>query len=1197
VDLSRNDIPAIDPGHMQDLTDLEHLNLGFNRIACMRGIGPALAGGAALRWLVLKRNSLRSTAGLEALLSLEGLDLSGNLLSTPEDVVNVTTLPRLRAVWFEDNPLASVTGYRVKTLAAWGEEPGCVDIVLDGRPASKFELFALHHYRHAMRWKLKYNVGSGVEGGGGVEGDGEGRREDGERGANAGWVGAIKGSRTAGLMAEEPRSPPTTDVESPPLPPSSPPPFIARRAAAAMALGSSSTLCPARAAITPVPLLLPRPLQPAVISPEEEAMHAAVFSGFNTFWHGIAAAPSLTGGRNSSPSMGGLSSSTPLAQSIPDSPLQPHPQGRPEAPAAPTSYRRRVRMLRDEAAATMRREEMGFVTREGGPLTTSVAGAGAVRGRGKMPRRIISLDGDDEDGGGGARGGITIRGVGWRETSTSAEAGAFPSSSSSAPVVSAMYLLTSTGSMGRGIGGGRQNKPPRVPKASKEAKKKSSKTGPGGNPSSGGPSSARHGRSSSFAGFAAEPPRYEAAVMMRVARVTLDAGGFEFESEGEGEGGSVLTYQQKLMTRLTPDGSPGQLLGSSAGSQRQGGAHATGQVSPGGRGGGSDGGGGWDSGDDTTDSSDTDGPGGSYLFSPLPPLPTAAREVHVMNRHRDSTGVAASNNNGGGSEGGDGTRAGLNDGLSATPFGCPTLAAGGGIPTAARALFLTESAPSSPSQPQSMKEWSMMAAVAEEARVAPLLPLPLLSPPPLSRQLPLSTPPESDRHSTAHVPGYELANVFRQKIAHNALAENFLGAFSCSRVVTGHGSGGGGVGGAEQAEGTVEEDAIVVLSDMRFYICRADIGLAALWSCPLVNLGTMILGAGQQLVCLVPTPAHSGPAPSGPGGFITGFPGSQLLPAILLMRCSASTLALVSALSEADPTLMADVSIDGAAAAQLECVRRQLLPRPAEALVGFGGGKSKNRKSNRNSRGNNRNKNQNVQGKFAPEALDLRMYVMVWHRCDGGGASRKGSGVGLMPRTLVLTAEDIILATEAVARFHTTFANTDTSTAATSSSASTSSNNPSQTGGYGYYHCEHRAAADAIAAVTVGWDDPDRAAAAMEAAETGALFGGEGFGEAGVRVRARALATPPVACVTVSFKQSGGAGGGRAQSGADIITTASKTGEKVGKHKGGKKGTGADESARLLGGSGEQPWELIMSASEAVRFQTLVGSWLEAAHV
>jgi Leucine-rich repeat (LRR) protein len=72
VDLSRNHINTVDQGHMQNMAELEFLNLGFNRITSVQSIG--LCGAPALRWLVLKRNSLRSTAGLETLLSLVGTD-------------------------------------------------------------------------------------------------------------------------------------------------------------------------------------------------------------------------------------------------------------------------------------------------------------------------------------------------------------------------------------------------------------------------------------------------------------------------------------------------------------------------------------------------------------------------------------------------------------------------------------------------------------------------------------------------------------------------------------------------------------------------------------------------------------------------------------------------------------------------------------------------------------------------------------------------------------------------------------------------------------------------------------------------------------------------------------------------------------------------------------------------------------------
>ena len=60
-----------------------------------------------------------------------------------------------------------------------------------------------------------------------------------------------------------------------------------------------------------------------------------------------------------------------------------------------------------------------------------------------------------------------------------------------------------------------------------------------------------------------------------------------------------------------------------------------------------------------------------------------------------------------------------------------------------------------------------------------------------------------------------------------------------------------------------------------------------------------------------------------------------------------------------------------------------------------------------------------------------------------------------------------------------------------------------------------------------------------------------------------------MACVTMTFRRGGnpdGEGPGRARRG----------------------GRGRDEPPR-----GEEPWEMVIAASEAVRLQTLVGSWGE----
>ena len=151
LDLRRNGLHALDQGGTGGPRRLTRLDLGFNRIRSARRLYLSLhANGAALTSLSLRGNRLRSTKGLELLKSLRSLDVAGNLLrSMRRDVTNIAdNLPRLRRAWLEDNPLASVAGYRTQALACWPDER---DIELDGRAASKFDRFALRHYRKATQ--------------------------------------------------------------------------------------------------------------------------------------------------------------------------------------------------------------------------------------------------------------------------------------------------------------------------------------------------------------------------------------------------------------------------------------------------------------------------------------------------------------------------------------------------------------------------------------------------------------------------------------------------------------------------------------------------------------------------------------------------------------------------------------------------------------------------------------------------------------------------------------------------------------------------------------------------------------------------------------------------------------------------------------------------------------------------------------
>ena len=150
--------------------------------------------------------------------------------------------------------------------------------------------------------------------------------------------------------------------------------------------------------------------------------------------------------------------------------------------------------------------------------------------------------------------------------------------------------------------------------------------------------------------------------------------------------------------------------------------------------------------------------------------------------------------------------------------------------------------------------------------------------------------------------------------------------------------------------------------------------------------------------------------------------------------------------------------------------------------------------------------------------------------------SRRGAGSTTEPRTLILTDDVVAVAEEDACGFRERFV---------PDAAPGGPVAPRVDSATSYLRCERRAPSALIAGVDVGWTDV-AAAAAMASAE------------------GRTPAAAPMACVTMTFRKWGvpdGEGPGRARRG----------------------GRGRDE----------EPWEMMMAASEAVRLQTLVGSWGE----
>lgn len=67
--------------------------------------------------LVLRNNSLTTLCGIENLKSLEGLDVSYNIISNFSELEFLGGLPSLKSLWLEGNPLCCARWYRAQVFS------------------------------------------------------------------------------------------------------------------------------------------------------------------------------------------------------------------------------------------------------------------------------------------------------------------------------------------------------------------------------------------------------------------------------------------------------------------------------------------------------------------------------------------------------------------------------------------------------------------------------------------------------------------------------------------------------------------------------------------------------------------------------------------------------------------------------------------------------------------------------------------------------------------------------------------------------------------------------------------------------------------------------------------------------------------------------------------------------------------------
>ncbi|KAL4362297.1 hypothetical protein GQ457_04G011910 [Hibiscus cannabinus] len=112
LDLSRNKFGKVD--NLGKCAKLKHLDLGFNHL---RSIASLNEVSCCVVKLVLRNNALTTLRGIENLKSLEGLDVSYNIISKFSELKFLAGLSFLQSLWLEGNPLCCARWYRAQVFS------------------------------------------------------------------------------------------------------------------------------------------------------------------------------------------------------------------------------------------------------------------------------------------------------------------------------------------------------------------------------------------------------------------------------------------------------------------------------------------------------------------------------------------------------------------------------------------------------------------------------------------------------------------------------------------------------------------------------------------------------------------------------------------------------------------------------------------------------------------------------------------------------------------------------------------------------------------------------------------------------------------------------------------------------------------------------------------------------------------------
>ncbi|CAI9113698.1 OLC1v1014351C2 [Oldenlandia corymbosa var. corymbosa] len=133
LDLSRNKFTKLD--NLRKCAKLKLLDLGFNHLRTVASFSEV---SCQIVKLILRNNALTTLHGIQNLKSLEGLDVSYNMISSFSEIEILAVLPSLQNLLLQGNPICFARWYRAKVFSYFSFAS---NLILDEKKISSREFW------------------------------------------------------------------------------------------------------------------------------------------------------------------------------------------------------------------------------------------------------------------------------------------------------------------------------------------------------------------------------------------------------------------------------------------------------------------------------------------------------------------------------------------------------------------------------------------------------------------------------------------------------------------------------------------------------------------------------------------------------------------------------------------------------------------------------------------------------------------------------------------------------------------------------------------------------------------------------------------------------------------------------------------------------------------------------------------------